>query len=127
MKIETRTTERAIFLNLTEDPITPKHAEEVERALDKTLEQGPANVVVNLSQVKLVNNRTWGIIARFARKLRPRGKDIKLAGLDPLLDKDFKTIKLSDVLESYSTEDDALASFTDSVSHVERNLLFKLK
>jgi anti-anti-sigma regulatory factor len=95
--------------------------------LDKTLEQGPANVVVNLSQVKLVNNRTWGIIARFARKLRPRGKDIKLAGLDPLLDKDFKTIKLSDVLESYSTEDDALASFTDSVSQVERNLLFKLK
>jgi hypothetical protein len=44
-----------------------------------------------------------------------------------LLDKDFKTIKLSDVLESYSTEDDALASFTDSVSQVERNLLFKLK
>jgi anti-anti-sigma factor len=127
MKIETRNTERAVFLNLTEDPITPQHAEEVKKALEKTREKGPSNVVVNLSQVKLVNNRTWGIIADFARTLRPKGKDIKLAGLNPLLNKDFKTIKLSDVLESYSTEEDALASFTDSVSQVERNLLFKLK
>jgi len=127
MSVGTRETDRAVLVDLTEDPITPQQAEEVKKALDELLQRGPSNVIINLSQVKLVNNRTWGIIAAFAKALRPEGKDVKLAGLDPLLEKDLDCIRLSSVLESYATEEDALASFTSNVSQVERNVLFKLK
>jgi len=127
MSIGTRETEHAVLVDLTEDPITPQQAEAVKKALEELLQRGPSNVVINLSQVKLVNNRTWGIIASFAKALRPKGKDVKLAGLDPFLEKDFKLINLPSVLESYATEEDALASFTNNVSQVERNVLFKLK
>lgn len=125
--IEIRKTDQAIFLDLTENLVSPQQAENLKEVLHGLLEEGTPDVILNFSQVDHVNQRSWGIIAAYARMLRPEGKDLKLVGLDPLLEKEIKTVHLKDVLESYHTEEDALASFTGNVSQVERNVLFGFK
>lgn len=128
MNITVRETDQATVLELSESLISPQDAVDLEDALQAIMEDGPKNIVVNLDGVEMVNQKSWGTLAKFARSLRPEGKDIKLVGLNSRLQGHFdRLLHLSEVMETYPTEEDAFASFTDNISHVERNILWGLK
>ena len=127
MSIEVRATDQATILDLTEDLIAPAHEEDLKEAIEKLLEGDPPNVLVNFGNIQFF--KPWKRLAHYAPEFRHHGKEIKVFGLTPQLKKHFgEVMHLSDVIESYETEEEALDSFTDNVSQVERNILFgKLK
>jgi anti-anti-sigma regulatory factor len=128
MSIEIRQKDHATVLDLTEDLISPQQAEDLKDMLQKLLQGSPRNAIINFSRVHVVNQKSWGHLAHCVRDFRHEGRDIKLVGLNPKLKEHFdRVLHLSEVLETYATEDEALASFTDNVSKVERNILWKLK
>lgn len=116
-------------LQVMEDLISnPRHPEDLRKALQELLDSGPTNVIIDLQKVQMVNQSSWGVIASFAKSFRQHGKDIKLVGLQPRLKEHFdQLLHLSDVLEAYQTEEEAMASFSQAVSRIERNLLWNLK
>jgi anti-anti-sigma regulatory factor len=128
MTIEIRETAQATILDIMENLISsPHHPEELRKVLAGLLRSGPPNVIINFSRIQMVNGDSWGVIVRFARDFRHHDRDIKLVGLTPGLQAHFGLLHFSEVLETYPTEEEAFASFTNRVSRVERNILWKMK
>lgn len=129
MSIEIRETESFTALDLQEDLISsPSHPEELRKVLEGLLQApaGPPHVLINFSRIQMVNVHSWGVIARYAREFRHRHRDIKLVGLNARLQAHFaQLLHLSEVLETYATEEEALANLAPPVSRVERNILWK--
>lgn len=128
MSIQIRATSPTAIIEITEGLISLKEVEGLKTALEEVLREGPQNIIVRFDpKVDLMNLKVWAILVKTAHDLRPQGKDIKLVSLNPLLEKDFKILKLPSVLETYPTEEAAIDSLGDNVSKVERNILWKLR
>ncbi|MDP6353713.1 MAG: STAS domain-containing protein [Planctomycetota bacterium] len=126
--INIRKTDEATILEITEDLLTPRQADQLDKTLEEVVREAEL-VIVNLSQVKFVNPKSWGVIvARAAEFRRENKKDVKLVGLAPQIRRAIvERVKGDDVVETYETEDDAIQSYSGNVSKVERNILFGFK
>lgn len=76
------------------------------------VEKGRTNVVVDLSEATLMDSSGIGVLIESAETLRAQDGDIRLAELETKMRNLFlMTRLLGDVFQTYSTVDEAVASY----------------
>jgi len=84
------------------------------KALEGALEAGEresARIVLNLAEVKRLDSIAMGLLVRYAERLSKRGGGLRLGAPPPFVVTLLHMTKLSDLLLSYPTEEEAIVSF----------------
>jgi anti-sigma B factor antagonist len=87
----------------------------LESALDAA-ECEFSRIVLNLSEVTRMDSMGLGMLVRHTYRLSKRGGAVRLAAPQPFIAHLLKITKLSEVLQSYPTEEDAIQSFLEQHS-----------
>lgn len=74
--------------------------------------RGRLQVVVNLKDITYIDSCGLGVIIAKLVSLRNKGGDLKLLHLSPRSHRVFEICKLENVLESFDSEAEAVASFS---------------
>lgn len=80
-------------------------------ALDTALAAGDTQIVINVSEVPLVDSSGIGVLVRSQSSARAAGGSIKLVQPTAYTLKTLKMVGLLDLFEVYDSEEDATASF----------------
>jgi anti-anti-sigma factor len=89
------------------------------RALEAALEVAErefTQIVLNLSEVNRLDSIAMGLLVRYAERLGKRGGGLRLAGPPAFVTNLLNMTKLSTMLPSYPTEDEAIVSFLQQAS-----------
>jgi anti-anti-sigma factor len=87
---------------------------EEAKALEAALEAGErefTRFVVDLSEVSRLDSIATGLLVRYAERMSKRGGGVRLATPPPFVEKLLNMTKLSGILPSYPTEEEAILSF----------------
>lgn len=85
---------------------------QLQMLVDKVLEAGTKHVLLNLTEVPIIDSMGIGEIVRAFTRVRDEGGDLKLVGLTDRVFGALRITQLLKVIETYPTEQDAVASFT---------------
>ena len=86
-------------------------AEQVTRFLGAELGQGRTHIVGDLSQVDFMSSAGLRAILATLKDSRQQGGDLRLAAAQPGVDKVLKMSGFTNILKTYPTVDEAVASF----------------
>ena len=84
------------------------------KALEAALDQGAhefSRFVLNMGELDRLDSIGIGLLVRYAERMRKRGGDIRVAAPPPFLVKLLDMTKLSSLLQSHPTEEEAILSF----------------
>jgi anti-anti-sigma factor len=92
------------------------------KALEAAFEVGEresTRFVVNLSEVSRLDSIAMGLLVRYAERMNKRGGGLRLSGPPPFVTNLLNMTRLSDILPSYATEEEAILSFLKQPSSQE--------
>ncbi|MBO0719255.1 MAG: STAS domain-containing protein [Blastocatellia bacterium] len=84
---------------------------QLQMLVDKVLSAGSSKIMVNLTEVPIIDSMGIGEIVRAFNKVREAGGTFKLVGVTDRVYGALKITQLLDLIESYPTEEEAIASF----------------
>jgi anti-sigma B factor antagonist len=84
---------------------------QLQMLVDKVLSAGSSKIMVNLTEVPIIDSMGIGEIVRAYNKVREAGGTFKLVGVTDRVYGALKITQLLDLIESYPTEEEAIASF----------------
>ena len=84
---------------------------QLQMLVDKVLSAGTTKILLNLNGVQIIDSMGIGEIVRAFKKVRESGGTLKLVGVTDRVYGALKITQLLDLIESYTTEEDAVASF----------------
>ena len=79
-------------------------------SIEEHLNNNIKTLVVNLSELQVVESRTLGILVASLKLCEDRGGELVFFGVNPYLDQMLTLTKLKQLLKIYNTEDDALTA-----------------
>lgn len=80
--------------------------------LDKVLSTGTRQVLLNMTEVPMLDSMAIGEIVRAYHKVREAGGSLKLVGLTDRVYGALKITQLLDLIENFKTEQEAIESFS---------------
>jgi anti-anti-sigma factor len=80
-------------------------------AIDHSLANGDAQILINLAEVPLIDSSGIGVLVRSQSAARAQGGSIKLVQPTAYAVKTLKMVGLLDLFEVYDSEEEAAASF----------------
>jgi anti-sigma B factor antagonist len=83
-------------------------APQLREKLEELLDDGIADLVVDLSGVTFFDSSGLAVLVGAVKQTRPRGGSIRLAGARPLVLKVLEITRLTDVLPTFRTVEEAL-------------------
>src|SRR5437763_4690471 len=89
------------------------------KALEAALEIAErefTQIVLNLSEVNRLDSIAMGLLVRYAERLGKRGGGLRLGGAPAFVTNLLNMTKLSTILPSYATEEEAIVSFLRETS-----------
>ncbi len=84
---------------------------QLQMLVDKVLSAGSTKILLNLTEVPIIDSMGIGEIVRAFNKVRETGGTFKLVGVTDRVYGALKITQLLDLIESFPTEDEAIASF----------------
>jgi anti-sigma B factor antagonist len=84
---------------------------QLQMLVDKVLSTGTAQVLLNLTEVPIIDSMGIGEIVRAYNKVRDAGGTLKLVGLTDRVYGALKITQLLELIESFKTEGAAVESF----------------
>lgn len=84
---------------------------QLQMLVDKVLSAGTTKILLNLTEVPIIDSMGIGEIVRAFKKVGESGGLLKLVGVTDRVYGALKITQLLDLIESYKTEEEALASF----------------
>lgn len=84
---------------------------QLQLLIDKVLTAGTKKILLNLTEVPIIDSMGIGEIVRAFNKVRDKGGVLKLVGVTDRVYGALKITQLLDLIESFSTEAEALATF----------------
>ena len=84
---------------------------QLQMLIDKVLSAGTSKVIRNLTGVPIVDSMGIGEIVRAYNTVRDAGGELKLVGLTDRVYGALKITQLLDLIESFKSEEEAVASF----------------
>jgi anti-sigma B factor antagonist len=84
---------------------------QLQMLVDKVLTAGTRKVLLNMTQVPILDSMGIGEIVRAYNKVKEAGGNLKLVGLTDRVYGALKITKLLDLIESFKTEQEATESF----------------
>ena len=110
-----RRTPEAVVLTFKDRSIYDARAvEAVEIQIRSILKDQPTNMVVNFSGVDFMVTRVINILLVALRRIRTRGGQVYLAGMNRNIRRVFDLMRLSEVFRIFETEEQALAALAGS-------------
>jgi anti-sigma B factor antagonist len=79
--------------------------------VDKVLQAGTSKILLNLTEVPIIDSMGIGEIVRAFKRVQESGGTLKVVGVTDRVYGALKITQLLDLIESYDTEDAAAASF----------------
>jgi anti-sigma B factor antagonist len=87
----------------------------LEAALGQTVREC-GQVVLNLGEVTRLDSIGLGLVVRYVTNLRKRGGDLRLAAPPAFVVRLLELTMLSEVIQTYATEQDAISSFSSQTA-----------
>lgn len=84
---------------------------EFTRAIGDLVREGVRRVVVDLSNVPVMNSSGLGMLVGASTSLRTAGGELAIAGANEKIQGLFKMTRLDSVLAQYATRDEAVAAY----------------
>lgn len=84
---------------------------QLQMLVDKVLLAGTRNLLLNLTEVPIIDSMGIGEIVRAYNKVKEAGGTMKLVGLTDRVYGALKITRLLDLITSFKTEEEALESF----------------
>ncbi|MDX2030986.1 MAG: STAS domain-containing protein [Blastocatellia bacterium] len=84
---------------------------QLQMLVDKVLTAGTTKVLLNLTEVPIIDSMGIGEIVRAFKKVSEGGGTFKLVGVTDRVYGALRITQLLDLIESFPTEEDAIASF----------------
>ena len=84
---------------------------QLQMLVDKVLQAGTSKVLLNLTEVPIIDSMGIGEIVRAFKKVSESGGTLKLVGVTDRVYGALKITQLLDLIESHKTEEEAVASF----------------
>lgn len=85
---------------------------QLQMLVDKVLQAGTSKILLNLTEVPIIDSMGIGEIVRAFKKVSEAGGTLKLVGVTDRVYGALKITQLLDLIESYKTEEEAVASFS---------------
>jgi anti-sigma B factor antagonist len=85
---------------------------QLQMLVDKVLQAGTSKILLNLTEVPIIDSMGIGEIVRAFKRVQEAGGILKLVGVTDRVYGALKITQLLDLIESFDTEDAAAASFT---------------
>ena len=88
------------------------HINDIAQELYDLIEKdGHRQIVLDLSEIKILSSRTLGVMITMRQKLDKIEGKLVISGIDPRLYRVFKITNLQSVFEFYENRDKAVSSF----------------
>ena len=105
-----RRTDKAVVITFNEKRIYDvRDVEAVEAQIRSVLAEDPANMVVNFADVDFMVTRVINILLVALKRIRGRGGEVCLVGMNPNIRRVFNLMRLTEVFRIFQTEEQALA------------------
>jgi anti-sigma B factor antagonist len=85
---------------------------QLQMLVDKVLSAGTTKILLNLTEVPIIDSMGIGEIVRAFNKVREAGGELRLVGVTDRVYGALKITQLLDLIASFENEDQAVASFT---------------
>jgi anti-sigma B factor antagonist len=85
---------------------------QLQMLVDKVLQAGTTKILLNLTEVPIIDSMGIGEIVRAFKRVQESGGTLKVVGVTDRVYGALKITQLLDLIESFETEDEAAASFT---------------
>ena len=84
---------------------------QLQMLVDKVLQAGTSKILLNLTEVPIIDSMGIGEIVRAFKRVQEAGGTLKLVGVTDRVYGAVKITQLLDLIESFDTEESAVASF----------------
>lgn len=84
---------------------------QLQMLVDKVLQAGTSKILLNLTEVPIIDSMGIGEIVRAFKRVQEAGGTLKVVGVTDRVYGALKITQLLDLIESYDTEEEAVASF----------------
>jgi len=84
---------------------------QLQMLVDKVLQAGTSKVLLNLTEVPIIDSMGIGEIVRAFKRVQDAGGTLKLVGVTDRVYGALKITQLLDLIESFKSEEEAVASF----------------
>jgi anti-sigma B factor antagonist len=84
---------------------------QLQMLVDKVLQAGTTKILLNLTEVPIIDSMGIGEIVRAFKRVQEAGGTLKVIGVTDRVYGALKITQLLDLIESFETEDQAAASF----------------
>ena len=111
MKIEERALENVVILDLKGKLTIGEGDELLKGAIQKLMDQGHSNLLLNLEDVPYVDSAGLGEIVRTYTTVSRQGGSLKLVNLTKRITDLLAITKLLTVFDTFESEADAVSSF----------------
>lgn len=101
-------TERHVAVVIPAGEVDMSSAPKLRRKLDELLDDGFANLVIDLTEVTFFDSSGLAVLVGAVKQTKPRGGSIRLAGARPLVLKILELTRLTDLLPTFHTVDEAV-------------------
>ena len=110
MNITENFRKEAIVLN-PEGWVDATNSDSLRRKLDSFSAKTGLNILINMSDLEYVSSAGWATFLELAKKVRSKGGNIRFSSMNEEVFSVFVSMGLSEVIEAYKTEREALDSF----------------
>jgi anti-sigma B factor antagonist len=90
-------------------------ADSLDDVIESLLESECFDIIVDLSEVKYIGSRGWGVFSGKIKRIREQGGDLKLALMNPGVYEVYKVLEFFWFLRSYDTLEDAVSDFENDI------------
>ena len=111
LKLTTRFRENVYIIHCAGRIVLGEEVKTLEAALGQSVREC-GQVVLNLSEVTRLDSIGLGLVVRYVTNLRKRGGDLRLAAPPAFVIRLLELTMLSEVIQTYATEQDAISSFS---------------
>ncbi len=84
---------------------------QLQMLVDKVLQAGTSKILLNLTEVPIIDSMGIGEIVRAFKRVQEAGGILKLVGVTDRVYGALKITQLLDLIESFKSEEEAVASF----------------
>ena len=111
MSFDIKNIEEITLVQVNESKIYLETSELFKQTLLGLINKGNVKLIVDLSTVNVINSSGLGALFLALYKVKDRGGDLKIVGLQPLVREIFDRMKLNLIYGLFNSEEEAIKSF----------------
>jgi len=112
ISLDTAGSENEISVVRVDGVIDTITASELEKVMNKLLEQARYNIIIDLGGVDYISSAGWGIFISNIREIRHNRGDLKLARMIPNVREIYELLEFDTILQAYDSMEKAKLEFS---------------